>query len=211
MATQNEKNGASHLLVDDPTLPGQPGTGNRFSCFQPAAGATDIALTTVYDLHTARAFLQQAAITTGTTPITDAAPLNLRRLILVRNGLDPGRFFHSCRGFTGIIFGRRPIYSPDRNKINHAYSPRYLKINYSHLRHLPAAAEAWVWEIDVFGRIRRQTESADADLMGSVEDYRDVFVVLYADVAATYVDVRAFQARIGYAEANAEKADAEAE
>ena len=141
MATENNKSNALHLLVDNPTLPGQPGTSSWFSCFQPAAGATVIGLATVYYFHTAHTFLQQAAITAGTTPITDPAPFNPGRLILVSNGLDPGRFFHSCRGFTGIIFGRRPIYSPDRNKINHAYSPRYLKTNCSHLRHLPAAAE----------------------------------------------------------------------
>ena len=60
------------------------------------------------------------------------------------------------------------------------------------------------WEIDVFGRIRRSTESADADLMARVEDYRDVLVVLYADVAASYVEVRTLQARIRYARDNAE-------
>lgn len=60
------------------------------------------------------------------------------------------------------------------------------------------------WEIDVFGRIRRSTESADADLMSRVEDYRDVLVVLYADVAASYVGVRTLQARIRYARANSE-------
>jgi NodT family efflux transporter outer membrane factor (OMF) lipoprotein len=60
------------------------------------------------------------------------------------------------------------------------------------------------WEIDVFGRIRRSTESAQADLMASVEDYRDVLVVLYADVASNYVELRALQERLHYAVSNAE-------
>ena len=60
------------------------------------------------------------------------------------------------------------------------------------------------WEIDVFGRIRRSTESADASLMASVEDYRDVLVVLYADVARRYVELRALQERLQYSLANAE-------
>lgn len=60
------------------------------------------------------------------------------------------------------------------------------------------------WEIDVFGRIRRSTESADANLMASVEDYRDVLVSLYADVAFTYVELRALQQRVAYAVSNAE-------
>ena len=58
------------------------------------------------------------------------------------------------------------------------------------------------WEIDVWGRITRSIESTDAGLQASVEDYRDVLVVLYAEVATAYVDVRAFQARIEYSEAN---------
>ena len=60
------------------------------------------------------------------------------------------------------------------------------------------------WEIDVFGRIRRSVEAATARLDASVEDYRDVMVVLYAAVAGTYVSVRELQARIEYAEANVE-------
>lgn len=60
------------------------------------------------------------------------------------------------------------------------------------------------WEIDVFGRIRRSTESAQANLMASVEDYRDVLVVLYADVARNYVELRALQERLHYAVSNAQ-------
>lgn len=59
------------------------------------------------------------------------------------------------------------------------------------------------WEIDVFGRIRRSTESAAAAVEASIEDYRDVLVTLYAEVARNYVEARAVQARIAYAEANA--------
>ena len=58
------------------------------------------------------------------------------------------------------------------------------------------------WEVDLFGRIRRSVESADATLEASVEDYRDVLVVLYAQVATNYADVRTLQERIRYAEQN---------
>lgn len=60
------------------------------------------------------------------------------------------------------------------------------------------------WEIDVFGRLRRGAESARAGLEASIEDYRDVMVILMADVAANYVDVRTFQERIKYLQANVE-------
>ena len=56
----------------------------------------------------------------------------------------------------------------------------------------------------MFGRIRRQVEAATAELEASVEDYRDVLVTLYAEVARNYVNVRAFQSRIAFAESNAE-------
>ncbi len=60
------------------------------------------------------------------------------------------------------------------------------------------------WEIDVFGRIRRGIESAQAGFQASIEDYRDVMVALFAEVAASYVDVRAFQLRIAFAQENVE-------
>ncbi len=60
------------------------------------------------------------------------------------------------------------------------------------------------WEIDVFGRLRRGAESARAGLEASIEDYRDVMVILMADVAANYVDVRTLQERIKYGRANVE-------
>lgn len=55
------------------------------------------------------------------------------------------------------------------------------------------------WEIDLWGRIARGVQAADADLQASVEDYRDVLVSLYGEVAATYVDIRTLQARIASA------------
>jgi len=61
---------------------------------------------------------------------------------------------------------------------------------------------AATWEIDLFGRLRRSVESSDADLDAAIEDYRDVLVVLYAELATTYVQVRAVQERITYAENN---------
>lgn len=60
------------------------------------------------------------------------------------------------------------------------------------------------WEIDLWGRIDRSIESVDASLAASMEDYRDVLVVLYSDVATNYVEVRALQDRIKYVRGNIE-------
>ena len=53
-----------------------------------------------------------------------------------------------------------------------------------------------IWEVDVFGRIRRQVEAADATAQASVEAYRDVLVSLYAETALAYVNVRTAQERL---------------
>lgn len=60
------------------------------------------------------------------------------------------------------------------------------------------------WELDVFGRIRRSVESADAALAASIEDERDLRVVLLADVAALYFEIRTLERRIALATRNAD-------
>jgi multidrug efflux system outer membrane protein len=61
-----------------------------------------------------------------------------------------------------------------------------------------------VWEIDVFGQVRRTIEAAGDGYQASIEDYRDVQVTLFAEVALAYVDIRAAQQRISYARENIE-------
>jgi outer membrane protein, multidrug efflux system len=51
------------------------------------------------------------------------------------------------------------------------------------------------WEIDLFGRVRRSVEAADADTQASVEDRSDVLVTLLGDVARNYVELRSAQLR----------------
>jgi multidrug efflux system outer membrane protein len=51
------------------------------------------------------------------------------------------------------------------------------------------------WEIDLFGRVRRSLEAANADLQSSVEDQRAVLVSLCADVARNYIELRGAQSR----------------
>jgi len=60
------------------------------------------------------------------------------------------------------------------------------------------------WEIDLFGRIRRSLESATAEVDAAIEDYRDVLVVLYAQIGISYVNVRTLQERIAFNEQNIE-------
>jgi NodT family efflux transporter outer membrane factor (OMF) lipoprotein len=66
---------------------------------------------------------------------------------------------------------------------------------------LAATAET-SWEIDVFGRIRRSVEAADASVEASVEDRRAVLVSLLAELGQDYAGLRSAQARLDIARRN---------
>jgi NodT family efflux transporter outer membrane factor (OMF) lipoprotein len=58
------------------------------------------------------------------------------------------------------------------------------------------------WELDVWGRLRRGVEAADAGVLASVASYDDVLVSLIAEVARNYILLRTFQERLVVARAN---------
>lgn len=73
---------------------------------------------------------------------------------------------------------------------------------------LPNTINVWAtgfnasWELDFWGRFRRQVESSNAELSASVESYHDALVTLLADVATNYVQIRTYQQRILFARQN---------
>jgi NodT family efflux transporter outer membrane factor (OMF) lipoprotein len=58
------------------------------------------------------------------------------------------------------------------------------------------------WEVDVFGRVRRSIEAADASLEATEESLRDTLVSLLAEVALNYVEIRQYQQQLLIAEGN---------
>jgi NodT family efflux transporter outer membrane factor (OMF) lipoprotein len=58
------------------------------------------------------------------------------------------------------------------------------------------------WELDVWGRLRRNVESADAILDASLASYDNVMVSLVAEVAASYLDLRTTEVLIAIAKEN---------
>jgi multidrug efflux system outer membrane protein len=58
------------------------------------------------------------------------------------------------------------------------------------------------FEVDVFGRVRRSVEAADADLGSAIEDAADVQVIVVAEVVRTYVEAATFRERLAIAEDN---------
>jgi multidrug efflux system outer membrane protein len=59
-----------------------------------------------------------------------------------------------------------------------------------------------VWEMDIFGGIRRNVESAEASVLAAREGLHDVQVSLAAEVALNYVQLRGYQQQIRIAQEN---------
>jgi multidrug efflux system outer membrane protein len=59
------------------------------------------------------------------------------------------------------------------------------------------------WELDFFGRIRRNVEALAADYDTALADQRNAFVIVTAEVARNYVELRGAQHRLQVAELNA--------
>lgn len=60
------------------------------------------------------------------------------------------------------------------------------------------------WELDLFGRVRSSVRAAEAGVMASIEDQRNVYVVLFGEVAMTYAELRTIQQRLADTRANVE-------
>ncbi|MBO7725186.1 MAG: efflux transporter outer membrane subunit [Thermoguttaceae bacterium] len=58
------------------------------------------------------------------------------------------------------------------------------------------------WEVDVFGRLKRYTESASAEVEEMEELYYDAYIILLSDVAKNYVQARTLQEQIDIAKKN---------
>lgn len=58
------------------------------------------------------------------------------------------------------------------------------------------------WELDVFGRIRRDLQAANADLRAATEDRKAILITLLADVGRSYVELRGSQLRLEIARKN---------
>ncbi|MCA9023206.1 MAG: TolC family protein, partial [Planctomycetaceae bacterium] len=114
-----------------------------------------------------------------------------------------------ARAQRGIVVGE---FFPQGQEMFGQYSRNQLSKNTfpGSLPGFPRASGFWsggfdaVWEIDVWGRFRRNIESADASLDASVEDYDNFLVILIADTAATYVEYRTLQQQLVYARNNVE-------
>jgi multidrug efflux system outer membrane protein len=64
------------------------------------------------------------------------------------------------------------------------------------------------WELDLFGRVRRENEAARADLQGTEANLQDAQVSVVAEVARTYFELRGEQFQLAVARRNVENQQA---
>ncbi|MEM9412655.1 MAG: TolC family protein, partial [Planctomycetota bacterium] len=73
---------------------------------------------------------------------------------------------------------------------------------------IPITTDNWsvgfdaAWELDLWGRIRRSIDSADANYQANVADYDFILVTLIGDVATLYINVRSIDERLNLAQKN---------
>jgi multidrug efflux system outer membrane protein len=60
------------------------------------------------------------------------------------------------------------------------------------------------WELDFFGRVRRSVQAATADANAASEALRDTYVLVSAELARTYFELKGARYRLAVAERNAE-------
>lgn len=60
------------------------------------------------------------------------------------------------------------------------------------------------WELDLWGRVRRNIEVARGHWEATLEDTRDLLVILQSEAATTYLQFRTVQQRLVYARSNVE-------
>ncbi|NJD06660.1 MAG: efflux transporter outer membrane subunit [Methylococcaceae bacterium] len=137
----------------------------------------------------------------GLSRLVDLAVRNNRDLKAAEANLREARALYLQAGLDLLpTVTSRASYTEQKRSVgalnNRAFVPRELKL-YS------MGFDA-SWEIDLFGRVRRNVESRDAEMAGQEADYRDLAVSLVAEVARNYFTLRGLQNQLEVARKNAD-------
>ncbi|MAR11233.1 MAG: transporter [Blastopirellula sp.] len=111
-----------------------------------------------------------------------------------QRGIAVGSFFPQQQELTASF--SRTTLSKEVAPGNIPFSPRAETVWGNHGR--------MAWEIDLWGKFRRNIESADASLQADIENYDEILVCLLADTATAYVQYRVLQKQLEYARQNVE-------
>ena len=144
---------------------------------------------TTFQDETLNLFVDQALTNSHTLQVAVARVAESR----ARYGVSRGEYYPALAAIGGAAITRQseslvPNISADQNREDVVYQVGF----------------TLSWELDLWGRIRRLVESSKATMDASIDDRRDVQVLLVADVASAYMDIRSLQARVRVALDNIE-------
>ena len=108
-------------------------------------------------------------------------------------GVAAGNLFPQQQGVSG---------SYSRNALGNGYPLNEFPLGHFYDNTMVGFNAAW--ELDFWGRFRRAIEAADANLDAQCAGYNNVLVLLQAEVAANYIQMRAYEERLQLAEKNVE-------
>jgi NodT family efflux transporter outer membrane factor (OMF) lipoprotein len=91
-----------------------------------------------------------------------------------------------------------------RSRIDPALHAAADTSGYEHINQVAGLAGGW--DLDIFGRYRREIEASLDDAEAVADDREGVLITVVADVARTYLDLRAFQARLAVARKSVDEA-----
>src|SRR5215467_5000634 len=88
------------------------------------------------------------------------------------------------------------------SRVKDSESTRTLPPGFDPEHHLFLVGLDASWELDIWGRVRRSVEAADATLEATEDNRRDALVIVLAEVARNFVELRSAQQRILIAQDN---------
>ena len=148
------------------------------------------------DLRSARARVRQARAQRGVVAADLFPTVNTRGSYTRSRGSK-----NAFGGFSGGNLGG-PTSQPATGGTSGNQSAAFSAFGFGVEQDLYQVGFDAAWEIDVFGGTRRAIEAANADIQASIENQRDVYVSLLAEVAMNYVQLRGFQREAAIAREN---------
>jgi len=88
------------------------------------------------------------------------------------------------------------------SRVRETENARPLPLGFDPEHHLFQVGLDASWELDIWGRVRRAVEAADATVEAAEDNRRDVLLIVLAEVARNLVEVRAAQQRLLIAQSN---------
>ena len=107
-----------------------------------------------------------------------------------------------ARALSGIARGGLSPYVAAGGSINRSRSSESLPYVSPNPSNFFGAGFDAGWELDFVGGLRRAVEASQANLAATEEFHRDAMVIIYSEIAASYVDYRTLQRRITLARSN---------